>query len=483
MFLPGLGCTAPEPEPADAVASIAVLGDTQMMTEPAPPELAGRFAAETTWMQANAAALRLKFVLQLGDLTNGTYKEGGYTRPAVNPEGLTEMAYAKQAMDKLWRPASGPAIPWTISVGNHDVDEWCWGRLLDRRKVSRDRRCNPGGVIVDGNGTSRTTSNFTHAFPPSYFAAMPTWGGSASPSKVDDNFHRLTIGDQRWLVVSLMWAPQQADFDWANTVIDQEVAADPDVRVLFVTHGFMDPLWDGDPAHLTDGVALGNARTLYERVLRLHPQIRLVLSGHWASPRSRKLDGQCLDPARTASFSPCTWIRRATVDVPAADSRPAFTFHALLTDYSNNGDVRAYKPYVAPTEADLGHPRIAERSPTDNAFFRLLTIDSTKNTIRVRTITDPSNLRPDVPTPKGLRADVAGRPRPRGPGVREDRRRLRDRAGRLHPDLPVALAGPACGPAASSGRGLSRGTRPGGGGRSGARRSRGRPPRAAWPCA
>ena len=411
-----LGCA---PKSADDVASIAVIGDTQMMTEPAPREMAGKFADETSWLQANATTLRLRFVLQLGDLTNGTFKEGGYTTPATNTHGLTEIAYAKEAMDKLWRPANGPAIPWTVTLGNHDVDEWCWGSLQGRSKVSPDPRCSPGGVIINGGGRSRTTSNFAHIFPKGYFTAMPTWGGSSSDLNVNNNYHKLTIGDQSWLVVALMWAPQQVDFDWANTVISKEVAANPKVRVILATHGFMHPLWNGDPSRLLSGIAFGNARALYDNVIRLHPQIRLVLGGHWPQPQPREPDGQCLDKAAVRTFSPCKWVRKMTVNVPATDSVRAFTFHALLTDYSYNGNAQIANLYVAPTDLTLPSPALIERATTDNAFFRLLTFDSSKNTIRVRTITDPSNLHPGVPMPKGcasvsltdlrLETDVCGK--------------------------------------------------------------------------
>lgn len=386
----------------DDVVSIAVLGDTQMMTEPAPTALAGKFADETTWLQTHAPDLKLSFTIQLGDLTNGTFKSGGFTHPATNGLGLTEMAYAKQAMDKLWLPAGGAAVPWTVSLGNHDIDQWCWGNLVSTAVVSNDPRCarQGGGVIVDGGGTTRTTSNFVEEFPRNYFTAMPTWGGSRTQTDVNDNFHRFRVGAQTWLVVALMWAPQQGDFDWANTVIDREVARDPGVRVVVATHGFMDPAWSGDPTTLPSGVANGNARELYDQVLRLHPEIRLVLGGHWATPRVPAPGKQCLDPSTPTTFEACSWVRRRTVPVPAEGSRPAFTFHALLTDYSNNGDATRQEFQVSADE-DRSSFDTVNRHTTDNAFFRLLTFDGSRKTIRVRTITSPTNVAPSSPLPDG----------------------------------------------------------------------------------
>jgi hypothetical protein len=392
-----LGCTR-VPNDDDALGSIAIIGDTQMMTEPAPAELAGKFQAETAWLSANAASLHLRFAIQVGDLTNGTFKARGGTHPKTNPLGLTEMAYAKQAMDKLWRPRNGPAIPWTVALGNHDVDEWCWGTLLSPSVVSADPRCT-GGMII-GGGQTRSTANFDDVFPPRYFAAMPTWGGQLDARKVANNFHRLTIGRQEWLIVSLMWAPQQRDFDWANRVIDHEVAQHVGLRVIVVTHGFMHPSWRGDPSTLRSGLAFGNARELYDNVLTRHPQIRLVLSGHYPFPVPSAPGTQCRDLRESETFGPCAWFRKATVSVPADGSHPAFSFHTVLTDYSYNGDPKTKLFYVQPDGSAEG-PAVINRSISDNAFFRLLTFDTIQNTIQVRTMTDPANVPVTSPPPPG----------------------------------------------------------------------------------
>lgn len=392
----GTACTR---VPDDAVATIAVLGDTQMMTEPAPVALAGRFAAETSWLQANAAALDLDLTVQVGDLTNGTYKRGGHTAPATNTLGLTEMEYAKQAMDRLWRPSDGPRVPWTVSLGNHDIDQWCWGGLISARVVSRDRRCNPGGMII-GDSRRRSTDNFDEVFPPPYFEQMPTYGGRLAEASIDDNFHRLTIGRQPWLVVSLMWAPQEADFAWANRVIDTEVAARPDTRVIVVTHAFMNPGWRGDPTQLRSGPAYGSARELYDQVLSRHAQIRLVLSGHYSVPEPSAPNSQCRRPEETTTYAGCLWLRKASVDVPAADDRPPFTFHAVLTDYSYNGDPGA-RTYQLQPPGDGVPPVPVERRISDNAYLRLLRFDTVHQTIRVVTVTDPSNVAPATPPPPG----------------------------------------------------------------------------------
>ncbi len=392
----GTACTR---VPEDAVATIAVLGDTQMMTEPAPVALAGRFSDETAWLQANADALDLDLTVQVGDLTNGTFKNGGHTRPATNTLGQTEMAYAKQAMDRLWRPPGGPRVPWTVSLGNHDIDQWCWGGLISAKAVSRDRRCNPGGMIIGGSQV-RTTDNFDEVFPPSYFEQMPTYGGRLAQRSIDDNFHRLTIGRQPWLVVSLMWAPQGPDFDWANRVIDAEVAARPDTRIIVVTHAFMNPGWRGDPARLRSGPAYGSARELYDGVLSRHPQIRLVLSGHYSVPEPSEPDTQCRQPEATTTYAGCLWLRKATVDVPAADARPAYAFHAVLTDYSYNGDPAA-RTYQLQPPGDGAPPVAVDRRISDNAYLRLLRFDTAHNTIKVVTVTDPANVAPIAPAPAG----------------------------------------------------------------------------------
>jgi Calcineurin-like phosphoesterase len=372
-------------------ATIAVFGDTQMLAQPigggAGP-LAGDMNRSMTWLQANAPALNLKFLVQLGDLTNGVFQTDA--TPSTNSLGYTEFQYAKLAMDKLL-PSAGAKVPWTVSLGNHDMDEWCWAPNFPATNYN-DPRCTANGLI----GTTRTTNKFTAVFPQSYFSAMSTWGAAAvgstaSTVKVDNNYHKFTIGGQPWLVIALKWNPDAADLAWARSVIDAHASA----KVIIATHAYKYP--NGYLSKLSDpgnssGTRASNGQLIYDNLISQRPAIRLVLSGHNDRGRVYSNDGskQCIDPTNTSTFEKCAWLRYEMRTVPAssANGNVQYTVHEILTDYSVAAD-RA-DGYTSTTSTG-GAVQISRRLD-DNNYFRLLTFDPSNKSIRVKTIAAPTNV-------------------------------------------------------------------------------------------
>jgi hypothetical protein len=377
--------------PASERATIAVFGDTQMLAQPiggGGGVLAGDMERSMTWLQANAAALNLKFLVQLGDLTNGVFQTDA--TPSTNNLGYTEFQYAKLAMSKLL-PSTGSRVPWTVSLGNHDMDEWCWAPNFPAANYY-DRRCSVNGLV----GTTRTTGKFAATFPQSYFSAMSTWGGgavgsAASTTKVDNNFHQFTIGGQPWLVIALKWNPDAADLAWARSVIDAHASS----KVIIATHAYKYP--NGYLSRLTDpgnssGKLASNGQLIYDDLISQRPAIRLVLSGHNDRGRVYSNDGskQCTDRTNTATFEKCAWVRyeRRTVPASSLNGNVQYTVDEVLTDYSVAAD--RTDGYTSTTSA--GTPVQISRRLDDNNYFRLLTFDPSNKSIRVKTIAAPTNV-------------------------------------------------------------------------------------------
>src|SRR4029079_10892069 len=86
---------------------------------------------------------------------------------------------ARRAMARL-----DGKVPYTVAVGNHDMDAWSHG--------------GSDAAAADG-GTAR----FTTYFPYGVFSSMSTFGGSYPTNASDNAFHRFSAGGVDWLGITL----------------------------------------------------------------------------------------------------------------------------------------------------------------------------------------------------------------------------------------------------------------------------------------
>ncbi|MEX2243592.1 MAG: metallophosphoesterase [Fimbriimonadaceae bacterium] len=183
---------SPTPSQADVAHfdpgswSLIVLPDTQVYAESFP----GLFMAQTGWIVANKDRLDVKYVLQLGDITNRNTPE--------------QWRVAREAMSLL-----DGVVPYAIAPGNHDF--------------------GPGG-----NAKTRHTY-FNDYFPFAQQAAMPTFGGAMHDGELENTFHLFEAGGRDWIVLSLEWGPRDEVVAWANTVM----AAHRDRTGILITHAYV----------------------------------------------------------------------------------------------------------------------------------------------------------------------------------------------------------------------------------------------------
>lgn len=178
------------PEVVPGGFTIAILPDTQFYAQ-LHPEI---FHKQTQWLADNAAKYSIRFVIQVGDVTETSAE--------------AEWTVARDAFKRL-----DGKLPWTSAPGNHDY----------------------GGKLQIN--THRTP--FSTWLPPAMFSAMPTFGGAydKQPDKVDNNWHQFEAGGRKWLVIGLEYAPRADVLRWTNDVI----AAHPDHGVIIFTHAYLDP--------------------------------------------------------------------------------------------------------------------------------------------------------------------------------------------------------------------------------------------------
>jgi hypothetical protein len=235
--------------------TIAFLGDTQNYST----YRADIFNQVTQWLVDNKAARNIQFVVQDGDIVN-------------NGNSTSEWDVARAAMQRL-----DGVIPYATVRGNHDI-----GSQYDLAT-----RFGPGSPY------SQQPTLVDHFEVP----GQPNWD-------MRNTAHKFDVGNQKFLVVTLDISAGSNAVSWANSVI----SANPDRRVIIDTHAYSydggqrfnnaaDPNNPGktydvsrdellrvgtDPDSVYNGAVYGgqDAQTLWNNLVKIHPNISLVLSGH-----------------------------------------------------------------------------------------------------------------------------------------------------------------------------------------------------------
>ena len=238
--------TAPGMPVAEAGAcSIVVLPDTQFYSQ-LHPEI---FHRQTQWIADNIKRYDIRFVLQLGDITQTA--------------ATAEWNVARAAFARL----TGK-VPFSLAPGNHDY----------------------AGQAETWTHRSR----MSEFLPVSLFQAMPTYAGvyDAEPKRSDNQCHTFEAGGRKWLVVALEYAPRTDVLRWAGEVVSKH----PDCTTIVITHAYLSPHNNQrfrSPAAAKSGTTaapdLNQGEEIWQKFVSRHPNIAVVLSGH-ACYTSRRTD-------------------------------------------------------------------------------------------------------------------------------------------------------------------------------------------------
>lgn len=225
-----------EPPPLPWVAgstTLAVLPDTEVYSKRYPQY----FEAQTKWIAENREARHVAYVLHLGDITQNN----------VAPQW--EVARRSFAM-------LDGRVPYALATGNHDyVDAASRSTLLNEHFRVADMR------------------------------KWPTFGGTFQEGRLENSFHLCRIGQSDWVVLALECGPRDAVVAWANEVL----AKHPDRLGMLVTHAYL--FRDNTRYDHTAGRSQrasphewGNdGEELWQKLVRRHRNMRIVLSGHVAT--------------------------------------------------------------------------------------------------------------------------------------------------------------------------------------------------------
>jgi hypothetical protein len=232
-----------DPAPSGSV-TVVLLPDTQYYVYCRYPHLRN----QSHWIATERTTRQIRAAISLGDLTDHN-----------SPE---EWEFVRDAFAPI---AKG--FPLLLTTGNHDVG-------------------------ADGTTDSRD-SLLSKYFDEAWAASNGALRSVMTPGNIENAFYSLDLGRFHLGVLMLEWSPRQVTVDWANRVL----ARHADHRVIIATHAYVyddstrydhatrkDQLW----SPFEYGTAQGergldgshDAEMLWNALVRRHPGVFLVVSGH-----------------------------------------------------------------------------------------------------------------------------------------------------------------------------------------------------------
>ena len=228
----------PRREPSSPMFTVVALPDTQKYSQSFPEV----FTCQTRWIKEHRDEHNIVYVVHEGDIVQ-------------HSESEVEWSAANASMSLL-----DGVVPYTFSVGNHDM---------------------ANGGDTDDRETS--VNVFNSYFPVGRYCSEAWYGGSMDGGN-ENCFAFFEACGMRFMVISLEMAPRDEVLRWGNEV----VSAHSDRRVIVATHIYMnagdarvgkDSPWD--PRGYRIAQAEGNdGDDIWRKLVSLHPNIFLVLSGH-----------------------------------------------------------------------------------------------------------------------------------------------------------------------------------------------------------
>jgi hypothetical protein len=222
----------PPPPWVDGSTTLAVLPDTEVYSQKRPELL----EAQARWIAGNGGPRRIAYALSLGDIVHD------------------DVAPQWEVAQRCYRILDGK-VPYALALGNHDY--------------SGDRRA----------------TRVNEFFPVAGFTNWPTFGGVFESSRIENSFHLCRIGSHDWILLALEFGPRDVVVAWANRVL----AAHPDRLALLVTHAYLfrgDVRFDHTAGARQRASPHGwgnDGEQLWQKLVRKHANLMLVLSGHVAS--------------------------------------------------------------------------------------------------------------------------------------------------------------------------------------------------------
>ncbi len=237
---------------------LVVLPDTQFYSRYATEETGNQFdkrygstpyLAQTQWIVDNAAALKIPFVIHVGDVVDQVQKPQQW-----------------QVADRAMKVLEDKKLPYSILAGNHDVLSDI-GYEGDQSAGTDAQRVLTDEPYLQWFGTERAKKQSTF--------------GARDPSGFHE-YHVFAAEGQRFLVLSMSWRASDNGIAWANGVLK----ANPTLPAILVNHELIRIDADG-----VSPLEVGYGLMLWEQLIKRNDQIFMTVNGHFhGSARMTKIN-------------------------------------------------------------------------------------------------------------------------------------------------------------------------------------------------
>ena len=255
MSVSALGSWTTYSKPTDVDYSFVVFGDMQSMTWTDNKQGTTYVKSIFDWILNNKTSRNIEYVFGLGD-TIDTLTTYDTNRVEGNgkTQNVNEWIVASTQIHRL-----DGVIPYTIVRGNHD-DEGGYHKYI----CTEDYQNQMTGFYYDSSKPA-------------------TLGNSMSNS-----YRKITIGGQKYLMLSLDYHADDAVIEWANQV----VAANPSYRVIASVHAYLDGSGNSYLGFLGGEIGSSNVdnteltwkafsgKYFWDNLFSKHENMFMVLCGH-----------------------------------------------------------------------------------------------------------------------------------------------------------------------------------------------------------
>ena len=216
--------------------TIIVLPDTQYYSELYPKI----FINQTKWIVENKQSLNIQMVIHEGDIVFNNNNKPEKWDTANQSFSILEQAN----------------IPYSLIPGNHDTN------------------------------TKTNYNNYDLYFPKTRFENKSWFGGSFGNYR--NNYQLLNINNKTYLFISLELCPNKSVINWANQILNNY----PNFQAILTTHGYLSA---SEPTKRYV-YSCGSTEYIWNDLIKLHPNLQLVLSGHIHSEKRRTDNNQAAKP-------------------------------------------------------------------------------------------------------------------------------------------------------------------------------------------
>lgn len=221
--------------------TLAILPDTQGEVNQKPEML----TSQLQWIVDKKDSLNIPFVLHVGDIVD-----------------FDNVGHWKTASD-CFKLLDNAKMPYVLCLGNHDTEA-----------VGE----NSGSAASDVPGAThlnlRKTTKFNTYFPPIRLLGQK---GQFEVGKSDNAWYTFQAGGLDWLVVSLEFCARKEPVEWAGKVVSNH----PNHNVIILTHYHLNG--NGEICENNAGYGDLSPYAIYDMLIKKHPNILMVHSGHTGS--------------------------------------------------------------------------------------------------------------------------------------------------------------------------------------------------------